>query len=69
MPDHSGYSVLQVAKAGTDSVVIPTAVLTWFHAVTIPDVAAFLAALYTLCRLAEWIVKVLIPWCTRRRKR
>lgn len=50
-------------KAAADSVVMPTAVLAWLKAITVPDIAALLAAPYTLLRIIELCVK----W-TRRKK-
>lgn len=40
-------------KAVGDSVAIPTAVLAWFKAITIPDLAALAALVYTAMRIAE----------------
>lgn len=48
-------------KAVGDSVAIPTALLAWMKAITIPDLAALAALVYTLCRLTEWVVSWLFP--------
>ena len=48
-------------KAAVDSVAIPTAFLAWFKAISIPDVAALAALIYTLCRIIEWSVSWLYP--------
>lgn len=38
-----------------DSVAIPTAVLAWLQAITIPDAAALAALVYTLLRIGELV--------------
>lgn len=51
----------QLAKAAGDGIAIPTAFLVWAKAITIPDLAAAAALVYTLLRIAEllhgWLKK------------
>lgn len=52
-------------KAVGDSVAIPTAVLAWLKAITIPDLAALAALVYTVLRIAE----VVYGWLKRRKEK
>jgi hypothetical protein len=52
-------------KAIGDSVAIPTAVLAWIKAITIPDAAALAALLYTLLRIGE----LLHGWLKKRKRK
>lgn len=49
-----------------DSVAIPTAFLAWLKAITIPEIAALLAGVYTLMRICELTYSWIKKW--RRRK-
>lgn len=51
-------------KAVGDSVAIPTAVLAWINAITIPDAAALAALVYTLLRIGE----LLYSWLKKRKR-
>lgn len=48
-----------------DSVAIPTAVLAWLHAISIPDAAALAACIYTVLRIAELLYGWLRKWRRR----
>ena len=52
-------------KAIGDSVAVPTAVLAWLKAITIPEAAALLAGVYTALRIGE----LLYGWFRKWRKR
>ena len=52
-------------KAVGDSVAIPTAVLAWLKAISIPDLAALAALIYTALRITE----VLHSWYKKWRSR
>jgi hypothetical protein len=52
----------QTAKAAADTVVIPTSILAWFKAITIPEAAAVAALVYTLLRIAELLVGWFRKW-------
>jgi hypothetical protein len=49
-------------KAVGDSVAIPTAFLAWLKAITIPEVAALLAGIYTALRICELIYTWVKKW-------
>lgn len=53
----------QTLKAAGDSVAIPTAILAWMKAITIPDLAALAALVYTVLRIAE----LMYGWFKKRR--
>lgn len=55
----------QLAKAAGDGVAIPTSILVWFKAITIPDLAAFAALVYTVLRIGELVYGW---WLKKRRK-
>lgn len=42
-------------KAAGDSIAIPTAFLAWMKAITIPEIAALLAGVYTALRIGELV--------------
>lgn len=52
-------------KAVADTVAVPTAVLAWLKAITIPDAAALAALIYTLLRIGELVHS----WFKKRRNR
>lgn len=56
-------------KAAGDTVAIPTAVLAWLKAISIPDAAALLAGIYTGLRILEllyvWSSKLIVWWSRR----
>jgi hypothetical protein len=53
--------VSQQIKVAADTVAVPTALLAWLKAITIPEFAALLAGIYTALRIGEllwtWIKK------------
>jgi hypothetical protein len=56
-------SAPQQLKALGDTVAIPTAVLAWLKAITIPELAAFAALVYTVLRIGE----LLYGWFKKRK--
>jgi hypothetical protein len=55
---------LQTVKGAADTVAVPTAILAWVKAISIPDLAALAALVYTLLRIAE----VLYGWFKKRKR-
>lgn len=53
-------------KAIGDSVAVPTAVLAWLKAITIPEAAALAAFVYTTLRIGELVYNWFKKW--RKRK-
>jgi hypothetical protein len=49
-------------KAVGDSVAVPTAILAWMKAITIPEVAALLAGVYTALRIGELLYSWYRKW-------
>lgn len=52
----------QQMKAIGDTVAVPTAVLAWLGALSIPDVAALLAGVYTAMRIIELLYLWFKKW-------
>ena len=52
-------------KAIGDSVAIPTAILAWIKAITIPEAAALAAFVYTTLRIGE----LLYSWFKKRKRK
>lgn len=49
---------MQKADVGAVSI----AALSFFKAIPWPEIAAFLAAVYTLCRLVGWLITTVKGW-------
>ena len=45
-----------------DVAAVSTAALSFFKAIPWPEIAAFLAAVYTLCRLLGWLITTVKGW-------
>jgi hypothetical protein len=54
--------VSQQIKVAADTVAVPTALLAWLKAITIPEFAALLAGVYTFLRICELVYGWFKKW-------